>query len=159
MSVVTAINQAQDSKNQSIDMLSVSIGGRCFLLERDAVKSCQSIKGIDTAEPARKSVGWMAFDHGRYPVYSMTTDLDLIDEIDENRKLCLVMPEASCAILCDEIKPQQIDSMIIHKLPECMMLDSTPVEAYAINSGVDSLDHTIILSSSRLKQFINRFAR
>ncbi len=159
MSVVTAINQAHESKSQAIDMLSVSVDGQLFLLERDAVKSCQSIKGIDTGEPVRKSVGWIAFDHARYPVYSMNTDLDLVDEIDANRKLCLVMPEASCAILCDEIKPQQIDSMMIHKIPECMAIDSTPIEAYAISSGMDGLDHTIILSSSRLKQFINRFAR
>jgi len=112
------------------DLALLKISDLILLLPQRDVGALESVIDVDTHEPRPGSVGWFQYAQQQCPVYCLSSDLSLIDEIPDGRRVCASLRSGSgyIGILCDEVGiNNQVHTGQRHALPIAMHIPDTPV--------------------------------
>lgn len=108
----------------------LKIGGQDLLFQQSEVRALESASYVDCNNPWEGSVGWIAYMRQRWPVYSLSEQLELLDEVPNSRRTCaLLATEAGYfGLLCDDVSIVKKIEGLIHEMPTAMKKADTPIQ-------------------------------
>ena len=125
-----------------------------LLLPQSDIRSLESSRDVDTTGPALNSVGWIHYNHKRWPVYCFTGELALLQIAPPERRACalLVVGAGYLGILCDDMMVLKDFPAQRFELPLTMKFADTPIRYLApYEQGI-----ACISNANQLTAFIER---
>lgn len=107
----------------------IKIDNLNILLPQGEIRTLESSTDVDRAAPALHSVGWASYLQKHWPVYCLTEQLALINDIPPERRACamLTMGAGFIGVMCDDLTVIKNFTAQRFELPVAMHLDHTPV--------------------------------
>lgn len=112
----------------------LTVDSQKLLLPQSEIRALEPVSDIDRRAKLPGTVGWIAIENKKWPVYSMGKDLAVLDGMPKTRRVCVLLNggENHFAITCDTIGTVKSEQLIFHPLPVCMSTRNSPVLALAI---------------------------
>ena len=150
----------ENSVNTGAQYTLLTLGNRSILVEQCDVIAIENYRDIDTAEPLDMSLGWQNYRGSRIPVYSLSDELELMNEFSGNRAVCAVMNSGSryISLVCSGALGfnYYIDKKV--SLPECMQTHPSPIESICLSTSGSAPKINLIASSGSLIDYIERYS-
>lgn len=110
-------------------MALLKMHGLNLLLPQGEIRALESAANIDVAAPAPHGIGWLAYTHKRWPVYSLSDELTLMADVPSERSACAILATGAgyIGILCDDMIILKDFVGQRYELPAVMKLDGTPI--------------------------------
>jgi hypothetical protein len=107
----------------------LKIDGLELLLKQSDVRALESASFVDANDSRKGSIGWIAYMRQRWPVYSLSEQLDLLDDVPPTRRTCalLAIETGYFGFLCDDVSIVKQTTGQIHELPASMRNADTPI--------------------------------
>lgn len=132
----------------------IKINNLNLLLPQGEIRTLESTTDVDRGAPALHSVGWVGYKQKHWPVYCLTEQLALMNDIPSERRACamLTMGAGYIGIMCDDMIVIKDFVEQRFELPAAMKLDYTPVlYLAAYEQGI-----ACVCSASKLTAYIER---
>lgn len=139
----------QTSGSQAYALL--SIDGLNLLIPRNEIRSLVTVAEIRaSAETEGNAMGYISFENGDWPVFSLSNQLIPMDSAAEASRICIILhiDNEYMGLLCDQI--QNIEQQQTQDLSACMCTTDTPI------SGVLIYDNAVacVTSTRRLNSML-----
>ncbi len=108
----------------------LKINGLSLLFQQGEVRTLESASDVDGREPMAGSVGWVNYLRQRWPVYCLSEQLELQDEVPSSRRTCalLAMDNGYAGVLCDDASIIKQLAGHRHEVPTAMKTAVTPIQ-------------------------------
>ena len=129
------IDHKFENSNQSTQgFMQLSIGKVSLLLPLEQVVSLETVLDIEWNASEFGLLGQIKSGGTDRPVFSLGEDLQFVDELTEERKVCVCLGnnENGFGIICDQVNTLDSSEVELVDLPSCMETENTPVNALAI---------------------------
>lgn len=128
----------------------LKIDGLNLLLPQGEIRTLEPSSDIDTAAPALHSPGWVSYANKRWPVYCLSQELTLVDNVPAQRRACALMTMGAgyLGIMCDDMVVLKDVAAQRYELPVAMRLPSSPI-LYLVNyeQGIASVSNARQITS------------
>lgn len=131
--------QALPARNQRAAGAVLKIDALDLLIQQGEIRTLESVSDVDSADPDKNSVGWISFAQQRWPVYCLSSQLDLQISVPVPRRTCalLALEQGYLGVLCDDVTIIKQVSGQLHELPVAMRRSDTPIHGViAYNQGI-----------------------
>ena len=128
----------------------LKINGLNLLLPQGDIRTLESYTDVDRATPALHSVGWVGYMQKHWPVYCLSEQLALLNDILPERRACamLTMGAGFIGIMCDDLTIIKNFTAQRFELPVAMKLSHTPVLYLAeYEQGVACVSNAVKLTA------------
>jgi hypothetical protein len=132
------------------------LGETRLLLAQADIRDIEVADDIDPDEAPPGGVGRIRVGRQTHPVYSLSEEFELMNGIPEQRRMCVLLAYQGglYGLVCDRVEILETPADF-YPLPECMRLESSPVEALTLlPDGIASL-----VSAHRLATLIAQGVR
>lgn len=125
----------------------LKINGLSLLFQQGDVRTLESASDVDGSEPMAHSVGWVNYLRQRWPVFCLSEQLELQDEVPSSRRTCalLALEDGYAGVLCDDVSIIKQLAGTRHEVPPVMRAAVSPIrELVASEHGllcVSSANH------------------
>lgn len=129
----------QADQSQHLAAAVLKIDGLDLLIQQREIRTVESVSDVDGSAPARGSVGWISFAQQRWPVFCLSSRLDLQLEIPAARGTCvlLLLEDGYAGLLCDDVTILKQVSGRLYELPVAMRQRDTPIRGVvSYNQGI-----------------------
>jgi hypothetical protein len=126
--------QKIDRVDANITAALLKIDGFNLILPQGEIRTLESSTDVDTHSPVLKSTGWVDYANKRWPVYCLTEELILLENIPPQRSVCalLGMGAGYIGIMCDDMTVLKDVAAQRYELPVAMRLPGSPI-LYLVN--------------------------
>lgn len=126
--------QKIDRVDANITAALIKMDGLNLILPHGEIRTLESLSEIDTHSPALKSIGWINYESRRWPVYCLTEELTLLENIPPQRGACALLGMGSgyIGIMCDDMTVLKDVAAQRYEVPVAMRLPGSPI-LYLIN--------------------------
>ncbi|HEY6096371.1 MAG TPA: chemotaxis protein CheW [Gallionellaceae bacterium] len=134
----------------------LKIDGLDLLIQQRDIRTLESVSDVDRSAPGKGSVGWISFAQQRWPVFCVSSRLDLQLEIPPARGTCvlLALEDGYAGVLCDDVTILRQVSGRLHELPVAMRRHDTPIRGVVShNQGM-----ACVSDAGRLADYIAQIA-
>lgn len=110
-----------------------------LLIQQSEIRTLESVSDVDSGDPDKGSVGWIRFAQQRWPVFCLSSRLDLQLDIPATRGTCvlLALQNGYAGLLCDDVTILKQVSERLYELPVAMRRRDTPIRGVvAYNQGI-----------------------
>lgn len=110
-----------------------------LLIQQGEIRTLESASDVDGSNPEKGSVGWISYAQQRWPVFCLSTQLDLQLSVPAARRTCvlLALQRGYIGVLCDDVTVLKQVSGQLYELPIAMRRNDTPLHGVvAYNQGV-----------------------
>lgn len=119
----------------------LTFDGFHLLLDEHDIRSVEVVEDVQTQVEKEESsigvVGWLSYGEEQYPVFHLSTDLQLLPEPPDDKRFCVLIQtegeEAVFGIMCDaltQLEPGHI--LYLQPIPEPCHLPHTPLTQLAV---------------------------
>ena len=107
----------------------LKIDGLDLMLRQSDVRALESASYVDANNPWEGSVGWISYMRQRWPVYSLSDQLELSDDVPPSRRTCalLAIEAGYFGLLCDDVSVIKQAAEQTHEVPLAMRDAYTPI--------------------------------
>lgn len=133
----------------------ISIDNRKLLIPQKEINSLESILDLETTSQEPPAVGSFTLGGEPWPVYCLSSELDLLLDIPSTRRMCALLKDSNHALglACDQIEPLRQQNMQLQPLPLSMNTSTSPVQALVLHeNGIGC-----VTTTSRLANLIVGF--
>jgi hypothetical protein len=104
-----------------------------WLLPQTEIQSLESILDIDREVQIPHSVGAVAFAGLWWPVYCLSSELQILPQIPGGRRACLLLNNGAdrFGLVCDRVDTLAEPPQLL-ALPACMVLPDSPIQALVL---------------------------
>jgi len=108
-----------------------------LLIPRQDIRTLEPAVDIDPADPPPNGVGWFGSEQGRWPVFCLSQELELLSRPPHGRRICAVVAAGGriFGLLCDEVTLLERERLPLHAAPEAMALAGTAITGLAMHAG------------------------
>lgn len=105
----------------------LKINGLNLIMPQSDIRSLELATDIDFTAPALCSAGWVAYSSKHWPVYCLSDELALMENVPAERHACAVLPFGAVyiGVLCDDMIMLKQPIMPPQALPPSMKLAET----------------------------------
>ncbi|MFW2371811.1 MAG: chemotaxis protein CheW [Gammaproteobacteria bacterium] len=151
---------AGQSAGQARKIMSVSMGQVGFLIAQEEVLTFESIPELDSRNKPRHSLGSFSVNGQETPVYCLSDELDLLDQIPDDRETCVVLRKdnRTIGLICSEFKALEYMMFNVHNVPECMTHHKSPISdlcVYQLKDGIPVIGK--ILTADAIDTYIRLY--
>jgi hypothetical protein len=113
----------------NISVAVLKIDGLDLMFRQSDVRALESASYVDANNPWEGSIGWIAYMRQRWPVYSLSDQLELSDDVPPSRRTCalLAIETGYFGMLCDDVSIVTQAAWQTHEVPVAMKNASTPI--------------------------------
>jgi hypothetical protein len=107
----------------------IKIGSLNLLVPQSDIRTLESSTDVDAVAPALHSAGWISYANKRWPVYCLSDELELMQEVPAERRACAMMAMGAgyIGIMCDDMLVLKDFSAQRYELPVVMRLPVSPI--------------------------------
>jgi len=100
-----------------------------LMIRQDEIRMLEPASSIDAGDPERYSVGWVGYMRQRWPVYCLSEQLGLMDNIPSSRRTCVLLPsrDGHIGVLCDDVSVLKQAAGRNYELPLAMRTAESPI--------------------------------
>lgn len=111
----------------------LTLEGRQWLLPQAEIQSLESILDIDHEVRIPHSVGAVAFTGLWWPVYCLSSELQILPKMPGGRRACLLLDNGAdrFGLVCDRVDTLAEPPQLL-ALPACMVLPDSPIQALVL---------------------------
>ncbi|MFZ1830769.1 MAG: hypothetical protein WAW42_18810 [Candidatus Competibacteraceae bacterium] len=111
----------------------LTLEGRQWLLPQAEIQSLESILDIDHEVRIPHSVGAVAFAGLWWPVYCLSSELQILPKMPGGRRACLLLNNGAdrFGLVCDRVDTLAEPPQLL-ALPACMVLPDSPIQALVL---------------------------
>jgi hypothetical protein len=136
----------------SVDSSAVvlKIGDLDLLFRQSDIRALESASDVDTNNPGQESAGWISYSRQRWPVYSLSAHLDLLDIVPPSRRTCALLATADgfIGILCDDASILKQVRGKRHEVPPAMKRSESPIlELLPFGDKLLCISHPVCMSA------------
>lgn len=128
----------------------LKIDSLSLLLPQGEIRTMESSSDIDAIAPALRSAGWVGYAGKRWPVYCLSEELTLMDNVPAQRRGCVLMTMGAgyLGIMCDDMVVLKDVAAQRYELPVPMRLPASPI-LYLVNyeQGIASVSNARQITS------------
>jgi hypothetical protein len=126
---MSSLRFALTGPGMNVSAAVLKIDGLDLMLQQSDVRALESASYVDANDPCEGSVGWIAYMRQRWPVYSLSDQLVLSDEVPPSRRTCalLALEAGYFGLLCDDVSIVKQAAGQIHEVPAAMKNPDTPI--------------------------------
>lgn len=152
-------NNSVLSDDPALQYMELLLGNARILVRQSDIFSIESLKDINSGNPANHSAGSIYINEKMILVYSLSEQLELEHSIAENKTVCAVLNKGNVLIslACMEIAPFKHRIIKLHSLPECMQASASPIEALCLYKKDNDNDIKCVISADSLARFIDEY--
>jgi chemotaxis signal transduction protein len=127
-------HESGNSNHSAQGFMQLSIGKVNILLPLQQVASLETVLDIEWNDSEFGFLGKINSGGTCRPVFNLGEDLQFVDELAEERKVCVCFgnDENGFGIICDQVNTLDSTDVELVDLPSCMKKENTPVNALAI---------------------------
>lgn len=154
MSIMMSERLALSGQNQRAAGAVLKIDTLDLLIQQSEIRTLESVSDVDSSAPGTKSMGWISFAQQRWPVYSLSSQLDLQSSVPAARRTCalLALEQGYVGVLCDDVTILKQVSGQLFELPVAMRRSDTPIHGViSYNQGV-----ACVSDANRLAAYIGQ---
>ncbi len=136
----------------------LDIDGLMLLLPQNELRTLEPVGDVEQVSSEHLEVGWISIADQQWPVFCVSGDLTVMDEIPKQRRIAVMLRTGNelAGILCDEIKIVRSEELSVYPLPASLRVPTSPLTSLAIYGdtvgGITSSDHLInYLRQSKLR--------
>ena len=154
------IEAGGQTARQTHKIMTVHMGQLEFMLEQNEVMTFESIPELDTRNKPRYSLGTFSVNGHETPVYCLSDELELIDQIPSDRDTCIVLRKENRTIglICNEYKALEYIMFNVQNIPDCMAHKKSPISAlcvYQLDDGIPAVGK--MLSADTIDTYIRLY--
>lgn len=137
------VSESQASAPQR-KIISIHIDQAEFFIDEKEVITFESIPELDISNKPSNSLGTFNVKGQTTPVYCLSSELELLDYIPEDRGTCVVLGKDGryIGLICSEYRAFEFSMFKIQDLPECMAHKKSPVRSlcvYQLKDGIPAI--------------------
>jgi hypothetical protein len=108
-----------------------------ILLPQNDISALEPALDIEMDEKSSIATGQIEFNRQRWPVYALTSNLNVSREIPARRRICVIVNKSGgyFGLVCDHFDTLEARDVKFQPLPACMLTPRTPIDALAIHDG------------------------
>lgn len=113
----------------------LSIDGLSLLLPQQDIHTVEPVLDLELATGEGGCAGWINRDEERWPIYCLSADLEPIQELPIERRVCVILDHDELGfgfgLACEQMTTLQQAHLNFFAVPECMRMPGSPVRALA----------------------------
>ncbi len=125
------------------------LDGQHWLLPQADIRSLEPLLDINPTRRAPGSIGALAFAGAWWPVYGLSGELELLQELPGTRRVCLLLDNGAdrFGLVCDRVETLAPPPRLF-PVPHCMADAASPLRALALlAAGVGAVTDTECLAA------------
>lgn len=130
--------QSSDASTQAGAAV-LKIGTLELMIRQGEMRTLEAASNMDDNDPEEMSVGWINYAQQRWPVYCLSSQLELLSSIPVERRACALMAleKGFIGVLCDDVVLLKQVSGQVYELPLIMRRADTPINGVVpYNQGI-----------------------
>ena len=126
---MNAIRPVLSGPGVNVSSAVLKIDELALLLQQSDVRALESASDVDANAPGERSIGWIMYMRQRWPVYSLSGQLELSDDVPTARRTCalLAIDTGYIGILCDDVSIMKQAAGKFHEVPTSMKSADMPL--------------------------------
>jgi hypothetical protein len=126
---MSALRPVLPGPDMNVSAAVLKIDGLDLMLRQSDVRALESAAYVDANNPWEGSIGWIAYMRQRWPVYSLSAQLGLSDDVPPSRRTCalLALENEYFGVLCDDVSIVKQAAGQIHEVPPAMRNAHAPI--------------------------------
>lgn len=111
--------------------------GLNLLLPQHQLHTLEPVSDLQTTAGCEDGVGWITNGGYRWPVYCLSSALDMMNRCPHGRHICALVAHQSQAfgLVCEDVDTMPGQDLVSWSLPTCMYTPGTPINALALHDG------------------------
>lgn len=128
MSIPSLIGRTPD---HALLAAQLRIGQTILVLQQNEIKALEAASDVQRDSPLVHSVGWINYAQQRWPVYCLSDQLTLTNDVPSERRACVLLAAnpGYIAILCDDVVASKREITQTYEVPPAMRTRNTPIRA------------------------------
>ena len=124
----------------------LTLGREKFLIRQEEVVALEPAMDVHKSISSEGWTGTISRDGNDYPVYNLTSNLELSNTPPDSRGICVCLSYENIqfGIICDEVDNMTTSDFTYFMVPDCMQTESCPVKNLAVSgnkvTGIISLE-------------------